>query len=94
MGAGPDSRRSLPTGRPPQPAQARSCARATTGPDPLAEAVRLVALQLFMTLLVVTFLVPTFWMLSSSLKVSTEVFAHPIVWLPKDPHWNNYVKAF
>ena len=60
----------------------------------LVEGVRLGALQLFMTLLVVTFLVPTFWMLSSSLKVSTEVFAHPIVWLPKDPHWNNYVKAF
>lgn len=54
----------------------------------------MVALQLFMTLLVVTFLVPTFWMISSSLKVSTEVFAHPIVWLPQDPHWNNYVKAF
>ena len=47
-----------------------------------------------MTVLVVTFLVPTFWMISSSLKVSTEVFAHPIVWLPQDPHWNNYVKAF
>ena len=58
------------------------------------ETVRLVALQLFMTFLVVTFLVPTFWMISSSLKVSTEVFAHPIVWIPQDPHWNNYVKAF
>ena len=58
------------------------------------ETIRLVVLQLFMTFLVVTFLVPTFWMISSSLKVSTEVFAHPIVWLPQDPHWNNYVKAF
>lgn len=54
----------------------------------------LVMLQVFMTFLVISFLVPTFWMISSSLKVSTEVFAHPIVWLPKDPHWNNYVKAF
>ena len=54
----------------------------------------LVVLQIFMTFLVISFLVPTFWMISSSLKVSTEVFAHPIVWLPKDPHWNNYVKAF
>ncbi len=54
----------------------------------------LVVLQVFMTFLVISFLVPTFWMISSSLKVSTEVFAHPIVWLPKDPHWNNYVKAF
>lgn len=54
----------------------------------------LVVLQVFMTFLVISFLVPTFWMISSSLKVSTEVFTHPIVWLPKDPHWNNYVKAF
>lgn len=54
----------------------------------------LVVLQIFMTFLVISFLVPTFWMISSSLKVSTEVFAHPIVWLPKAPHWNNYVKAF
>lgn len=54
----------------------------------------LVVLQVFMTFLVISFLVPTFWMISSSLKVSTEVFAHPIVWLPKDPHWNNYVKVF
>ena len=58
------------------------------------ETIRLAVLQIFMTVLVITFLVPTFWMISSSLKVSTEVFAHPIVWLPKDPHWNNYVKAF
>ena len=67
--------------------------RSDTSP-PLAETIRLAALQIFMTLLVVTFLVPTLWMVSSSLKVSTEVFAHPIVWLPKDPHWKNYVKAF
>ena len=59
-----------------------------------SETLGLSALQLFMTFLVFTFLVPTLWMLSSSLKVSTEVFAHPIVWLPQDPHWNNYVKAF
>ena len=61
---------------------------------PAWETIRLAVLQLFMTFLVITFLVPTFWMISSSLKVSTEVFAHPIVWLPQDPHWNNYVKAF
>jgi multiple sugar transport system permease protein len=33
-------------------------------------------------------------MISSSLKVSTEVFAHPIVWIPKNPHWENYRKIF
>ena len=57
-------------------------------------AVWLVFLQLFMTVLVISFLVPTLWMITSSLKASTEVFAHPIQWLPKDPQWSNYAKAF
>ena len=51
-------------------------------------------LQILMTLLAITFLVPTFWMVSSSLKVSTEVFAHLIVWWPAEPYWRNYVNAF
>jgi ABC-type glycerol-3-phosphate transport system permease component len=54
----------------------------------------LVSLQALMTLLLVSFLVPTFWMLTSSLKASTEVFVHPIQWLPRDPQWSNYAKAF
>ncbi len=54
----------------------------------------LVLLQIFMSFILISFLVPTLWMISSSLKVSTEVFAHPIVWIPKDPHWINYVKIF
>ncbi|MCW5848994.1 MAG: carbohydrate ABC transporter permease [Anaerolineae bacterium] len=47
-----------------------------------------------MTLLLISFLAPTFWMISSSLKVSTEIFAHPIVWIPKDPQWSNYERVF
>ena len=54
----------------------------------------LAILQILMTLLAITFLVPTVWMVSSSLKVSTEVFAHPIVWWPAEPYWRNYVNAF
>jgi ABC-type glycerol-3-phosphate transport system permease component len=54
----------------------------------------LVSLQVLMTLLLVSFLVPTFWMITSSLKASTEVFVHPIQWLPRDPQWSNYAKAF
>jgi len=41
-----------------------------------------------------TFLAPTLWMISSSLKASTEIFVHPIVWIPKDPQWDNYLEAF
>ncbi len=51
-------------------------------------------LQILMTALAVTFLIPTIWMVSSSLKVSTEVFQHPIQWWPSDPYWQNYLKAF
>lgn len=54
----------------------------------------LVALQVLMTACVITFLAPTFWMISSSLKASTEVFAHPIKWIPESPQWNNYVEIF
>jgi ABC-type glycerol-3-phosphate transport system permease component len=54
----------------------------------------LVVLQIVLTLFLITFLAPTFWMLSSSLKASTEIFKHPIVWIPESPQWNNYVKVF
>lgn len=54
----------------------------------------LVVLQIVMTIVVITFLIPTLWMISSSLKHTTEVFAHPIVWIPKDPQWRNYIKIF
>jgi len=54
----------------------------------------LVLLQIFLTAVLVTYLVPTIWMVSSSLKASTEIFAHPIVWIPKEPVWNNYPRAF
>jgi len=51
------------------------------------------ALQLFLTALVITFLVPTIWMVVSSFKVSTEIFAHPIQWIPDRWRWENYVEA-
>jgi ABC-type glycerol-3-phosphate transport system permease component len=53
----------------------------------------LAGLQIFMTLLVVTFLVPTIWMILSSFKASTEMFIHPIKWLPDRWLWENYFKA-
>src|SRR6266702_3601856 len=38
-------------------------------------------------------LLPYFWMLSSSLKTSSEVFELPVRWLPRDPQWSNYPAA-
>ncbi len=60
----------------------------------LLERLWLIALQVLMTFLLVTFLVPTLWMISASLKASTEIFQHPITWIPRDPQWSNYVRVF
>ncbi|MBM4460739.1 MAG: carbohydrate ABC transporter permease [Chloroflexi bacterium] len=54
----------------------------------------LIFLQLLMTFILISFLVPTLWMVSASLKASTEIFQHPITWIPKDPQWSNYVRVF
>lgn len=37
---------------------------------------------------------PFFWMISSSLKSVPEVFRYPIVWVPEQPQWHNYVDAW
>lgn len=60
----------------------------------IIEKIWLVVLQILMTVLLVSFLVPALWMVSSSLKASTEVFAHPIVWIPETPQWHNYARVF
>jgi len=60
----------------------------------LRRTIGLVVLQIGLTLFLITFLAPAFWMVSSSLKASTEVFQHPIVWIPQTPQWSNYVKVF
>jgi multiple sugar transport system permease protein len=59
----------------------------------LMERIGLIALQVLLTLALISFLAPTLWMVSSSLKVRTEVFAHPIVWIPAVPQWRNYADA-
>jgi multiple sugar transport system permease protein len=46
-----------------------------------------------LTAAAVVFLLPLFWMLSSSLKPEWQVLADPPVWLPKPPRWENYREA-
>lgn len=52
------------------------------------------ALHLILILFSLAALVPVLWMISSSLKASTEVFVIPIRWLPETPRWENYPRAF
>ncbi|TBL81059.1 carbohydrate ABC transporter permease [Paenibacillus thalictri] len=41
----------------------------------------------------VFFMAPFVWMLSTSLKPITQVFAYPPEWIPRPFEWSNYVKA-
>lgn len=51
---------------------------------------------LWILLIVLSFLVliPFLWMISSSLKLSNEVFSVPIQWFPSKPRWNNYIQIW
>jgi multiple sugar transport system permease protein len=46
-----------------------------------------------MLLLSITFLLPMFWLVTTSLKEQGDVFANPPVWLPETPQWDNYAEA-
>ena len=48
----------------------------------------------FMIALAFVFMLPIFWMASTSLKLPREVFAFPMEWLPSNPQWGNYEEAF
>lgn len=42
----------------------------------------------------VVFLIPIFWMISTSLKSNPHVFDLPIQWVPSQPLWGNYPAAY
>jgi multiple sugar transport system permease protein len=50
--------------------------------------------HLLLLILSIIALVPVLWMISSSLKASTEIFVIPIRWIPETPRWENYATAF
>jgi ABC-type glycerol-3-phosphate transport system permease component len=52
------------------------------------------SLHTTLILLSIAALVPVLWMISSSLKASTEVFAANSSWIPLNPRWQNYADAF
>ncbi len=40
------------------------------------------------------FVLPWFWMLSTSLKNPEELAVYPIIWIPDPIRWDNYLEAF
>ncbi|ACS59266.1 binding-protein-dependent transport systems inner membrane component (plasmid) [Rhizobium leguminosarum bv. trifolii WSM1325] len=53
--------------------------------------VRSVAIYAIVIAVTLIMLMPFVWMLSASLKLSRDVFAFPIEWIPSEPQWHNYV---
>ncbi|ASR10514.1 MULTISPECIES: carbohydrate ABC transporter permease [Rhizobium] len=53
--------------------------------------VRSVAIYAIVIAVTLIMLMPFAWMLSASLKLSRDVFAFPIEWIPPEPQWQNYV---
>ena len=53
-------------------------------------------IAVYATVIVITIvmLLPFAWMLSASLKLSRDVFAFPIEWIPAQPRWENYTEIW
>ena len=56
--------------------------------------IRLGTLQIVLSILLISFLIPALWMFSSALKASTEIFVVPVVWIPDNPQWDNFSRVF
>lgn len=54
------------------------------------EIIRKTILTIMLIILSFLVLLPFLWMISSSLKMDTEVFSFPIQWIPTNPRWANY----
>lgn len=55
--------------------------------------IRLVIRYVLLFIVAILFLLPLYWMISSSLKPEYEVFANPPVWWPSPAQFQNYIAA-
>lgn len=54
---------------------------------------REVGIHLMLIPAALVFMVPFIWMLSTSLKADTQLYAYPPVWIPNPIQWSNYPEA-
>jgi multiple sugar transport system permease protein len=48
----------------------------------------------FMIFIAFSMLVPLFWMISTSLKISSQISTYPPIWIPRPLAWRNFPDAF
>lgn len=64
---------------------------------PAVEAKRVgtkVILYLALAVIVLLYVFPAFWLVTSAFKADSEVYRWPPQWLPSSLHWENFQKAF
>jgi len=68
-------------------------ARRTSRIGHLRRAAGKVITFLLLSLLGIVFSMPLYWMVATSLKIPSQIFVYPPVWIPYPLEWHNYVRA-
>ncbi|TDB74688.1 carbohydrate ABC transporter permease [Micromonospora sp. KC723] len=53
-----------------------------------------ISLHVLLTVLGLAVMIPFLWMVTSSLKLDSQVFTVPIRWIPEEFHWDNYTRIW
>ena len=56
--------------------------------------IRTVAVYVVLLLGAAILMIPLFWMFSTSIKPKDQVYSYPIVWIPREFIWENYLLVF
>jgi len=57
------------------------------------EMIRLNTVRILLIIVTFVYVLPFFWMISTSLKADQDLFLMPPKWFPIPPHWENYKQA-
>ncbi len=60
----------------------------------LGQSIRLILQYAVLLILSFTYILPLVWMAVSALKVDSQVYTIPPIWIPIPTHWNNFVDAW
>jgi multiple sugar transport system permease protein len=60
----------------------------------LGQVTRVTLKYVVLFILSITFVLPLVWMAVSALKVDSQVYTVPPIWIPIPAHWNNFVDAW
>lgn len=56
--------------------------------------VRRILLYAALVLIAAVFIMPVYWLFSSAVKPSGEIYRYPLQWIPHQLHWSNFTNAW